>query len=409
MGLAGWRSSVGTDRMKKLTIAVWFLCCVAVAMLLTAAAPTVYMPWTAPRGTGGILVSTNRAAGTLTLDGSALSPQWTNVAGVLRPISSNQFYIYPLGEIVVGSNTVPILGAPGANEVFLAASDSAIDGVSGRTMQLDANNSTAGTYSGLLIGALDTGQSSIEWYHDTAESTMISPGLSERPFFLNSFSTISGTNLFALANSNRTVFTVWPNGAIGIGGTNVDGFWGIPLVNGETLVSIRNINSGDANFNEFDMTTWDSSVPNGWIGQSETITKTNESIHNVKLIVGGATTELIESGVAPDASYFHMIANGTERMRVEPSGAASAPVFYTDSTRLHTSGDLVQHKNFGLIHATVAPTNGITTPRITAYGAVSRPWQFGAASNTVNVTASATNLLEVTVNGVAYYIPAALK
>lgn len=56
-----------TSRLR--IIALWLL----LAACAFGAAPSLYIPWAAPRGTGGIVTSTNPALGTFTIDGSKFS------------------------------------------------------------------------------------------------------------------------------------------------------------------------------------------------------------------------------------------------------------------------------------------------------------------------------------------------
>lgn len=101
--------------------------------------------------------------------------------------------------------------------------------------------------------------------------------------------------------------------------------------------------------------------------------------------------------------------NGNTVYLFEPTATASTTPYTFDTSLGHTSGNLNEWKNLGVTHLVLASTNGITTPAITAYGAGSHPWQFGMATNTVDVLLGATNAVEIVVNGVAYLLPAKLK
>mgnify|MGYP001178130480 CR=1 FL=1 len=117
----------------------------------------------------------------------------------------------------------------------------------------------------------------------------------------------------------------------------------------------------------------------------------------------------IDLSTANGSSSIYIKAGATRYTLIEPTVTNPNPAYQFDTVTAHSSGDLLRALNLNIIQFSVAATNGVTTPQIIAYGAVSAPWQFGAASNTVDVVTAATNVLEVTVNGVAYLVPAKLK
>jgi hypothetical protein len=89
--MAGRRGSVGTARMNKAIFWLGFVLAVVV-VLLGAGTPTLYTPWSAFRGTNGIIIRTNAAGALVQVDGSALvgtnafltSLLWTNNAGTIQ-------------------------------------------------------------------------------------------------------------------------------------------------------------------------------------------------------------------------------------------------------------------------------------------------------------------------------------
>lgn len=104
--------------------------------------------------------------------------------------------------------------------------------------------------------------------------------------------------------------------------------------------------------------------------------------------------------------------NGTTVISLEPTiadGATAVAYDYDTVNALVTPGSLLGRiRNQGVAHFHFNPTNGFSTPAITAYGFGSSPWQFGNATNTADVLLGATNMLTVTVGGSKYAIPAKL-
>lgn len=198
------------------------------------------------------------------------------------------------------------------------------------------------------------------------------------------------------ANTNH--IKIFGDGAIKIGQSGLD------PSGGDGLFIVRNVAAGDPNNNSILVQTL-----NGAAQSYFDFTVSDAQLVSEQSVIAGGLRSSVDVFISPNFTAWYLIANDNYLTTFEPAAGAGTTPYIFNTGVGHTSGDLLAVNNLSVGHFTVASTNGVTTPAITAYGAGSHPWQFGRATNTVNAQLAATNILEVVVNGVSYLVPAALK
>lgn len=406
-------------------LALVFLFCAAP---LFAANPSLFVPWTAILGSNGVTVVTNPASGRVIISGTGGGDSiWTNNAGVIQPVSTNEFFIYPNGALVIDTNST-FWDTPDAGTVLMGYREGtaslkvgAIDGVGDWTMAFGANAATATLTFQLLANSVTV--------------TDFSPTAADgsTPYTFDTSVEQGSAPLMRLANVAQTRFKLSPLGGLAMGTTNVgsatiDASYDGSLAMGQAQGVDAGISAGgvggmaagkalEGAYIEAGTSSMAFGVANGDGNFGSAFLSASPATIGGAFVFGTATNGSISAtgqgslagGVALDGVVS---ADGFAGFTWGENVGNSGNNAYAFGKQFTNSTANTFNVGWGAAHFIVNPTNGVSTPLITAYGAVAQPWQLGSASNVVSVAFpgfTATNIIEVAINGVAYYIPAKIK
>lgn len=402
-----------------------------------------------------VLFSTILSAAPQSKSGQVGFYQATGVAGTNRFLwdRTNDWLVLTHGALVFGTNKPAVVA-----EIIRAISDSTAGDPSARTVTIEANETGAGAYGGALLNVNNAGDASFTMYNHLAFEYGVEFNIRAAdgvtPFTFNATINHTTGSLFSVSNLDRDRFDIshdgmiwsatnkfafatttnrWPltNALAGqlltsAGGAGAQLYWSTVSASGPSFADLVWTNSGvietlaygtngpyysdDGAGSTFFRVN--NSNTNGY-GRAEIGTYNDGTYAEATLTLSantnGPNSASIAADVAQDFAQITISFNGSYVTRIDPTAADGTTSYIYDTSLAHTSGNLNEWKNFGVTHLTLASTNGISTPAITAYGAGSAPWQFGRATNMVNVQLTATNVLEFVVNGVSYLVPASLK
>lgn len=386
-------------------LALVFLFCAAP---LFAANPSLFVPWTAILGSNGVSVVTNPASGRVIFSAPNANI-WTNSAGVIQPVSTNQIQIMPSGALYIG------------NGIFSASDRLNITRQGNGDVPIDVNilsGDTNGSFSSYLQAQLAGS--------DSSPGARI--GLAAFGTNVGSFVAIwadPGVEEIAIYDfDNNTLFGLRPSAANGTTPYTFDTSIEHNDI-GAKLLSIENNNSAPVTFVgpsgavvvSSDVDNWDEEMYG--LGQTMSFLSLREvhTIDGARVLYGGINTNNNDQWTWDFEGRTNLlrlvaVVGQDTRLMMSPTFSGGPTAYVLDTSLNPGTGSLLETKNLGVTHFSVLFTNGLSTPLITAYGAVAQPWLLGSASNVVSVAFpgfTATNIIEVAINGVAYYIPAKIK
>lgn len=220
----------------------------------------------------------------------------------------------------------------------------------------------------------------------------------------------NGSRVLAINNAGTNVAYINKNGGLLLG-RSINGWWGPD--NATVIAGIRDFSKGEGLGANVYFAALDKTSSSGTNADFEIdLTSSDFATDRVTLHkkIGSDQFYIVSEvgGQTTNVTRWYFRKNSTILADLNPTAAATATAYELGTSTGHTSGSLVNVANVAVSHFTVGATNGITTPQVTAYGAVSSSWQFGSSSN-VNVSADATNMVEIVANGKSWLVPAKPK